>query len=137
ASELGDRISAYVLECPYQNLRTAVRNRTRTRLVPPFDRAAYAGLSVMAPLVLGDVDRISPIDAAANVPQATPVLILAGGNDRRATPKEAIAIGKRIGTNAEVVAFEKANHLDLHTSDPARYRETGLRFLSSCRPPDK
>lgn len=136
AGELGDRICAYVLECPYRDLRTAVRNRTRTRLVPPFDWATYAGLSVMAPLVLKDVNRISPLDAAANVPQATPVLILAGGIDRRATPEESIAIGKRIGTNAKVVVFERADHLELHRSDPARYRETGLRFLSSCRPSD-
>jgi pimeloyl-ACP methyl ester carboxylesterase len=135
--ELGERVSGYVFECPYQDLRTAVRNRTRARLVPPFDWVAYTGLSLTAPLVLGDANHISPIDAATNIPKSTPVLILSGGNDTRATPAEAAAIGKRIGPRAEVVVFEGAGHLDLHRADPARYREIGLQFLATCILPNQ
>jgi pimeloyl-ACP methyl ester carboxylesterase len=82
--------------------------------------------------VLGDVDRISLIATARGIPNETPVLILAGGNDRRATPTEAIAIAERIGPNARVVIFDGAGHLELHRTDPNRYRELGLQFLAAC-----
>jgi len=132
AGELGDRAGGYVLECAYRDLRTAVRNRTRNRLVPPFDWLAYAGLSLTAPLVLDDVDRVSPLDAAGAVPKSLPVLLLAGGADRHATPAETVAIGERIGPRAEVVVFDGAGHLGLHHADPARYREVASRFLAAC-----
>jgi pimeloyl-ACP methyl ester carboxylesterase len=83
-----------------------------------------------APLVLGDVDRISPLDAAGAVSKNVPVLILAGGNDQLATPAEASAIAERIGQRAAVEVFEAAGHLELYRSNPGRYREVGLRFLN-------
>lgn len=131
AEELGERVGGYVLECPYRDLRTAVRTRTRLHLFWPADRAAYAGLAVTAPLVLGDVDRISPLDASARVPKGVPVLILAGGADPLATPAEATEIGERIGPRAEVVVFPGAGHVNLYRTDPTRYRELGLRFVAS------
>ena len=94
-------------------------------------------MSLTAPLVLGDANRISPIDAAANIPKNTPVLILAGGNDTRATPAEAAAIENRIGPRAELVVFEGAGHLGLHRANPVRYREIGLQFLASCTLPNR
>jgi pimeloyl-ACP methyl ester carboxylesterase len=135
AGELENRVGGYILECPYRDLRTAVRNRTRTHLDPPLDGIAYAGLSLTAPLVLDDVDRISPYDAAAGISRSVPVLILAGGNDSRATPAEAIAIGERIGARAEVIVFDGAEHLGLHRTDPERYRKVALRFLAACPSP--
>ncbi|HEV3435879.1 MAG TPA: alpha/beta hydrolase [Gemmata sp.] len=136
ASELGNRVGGYALECPYRDLRTAVHNRTRARLPPLLSWVAYAGLSLTAPLVLGDVDRISPLDASTSVPKDIPVLLLAGENDRLATPAEATALAERIGSRAQVVVIEGAGHLDLHRTDPIRYREIGLRFLASCRVAD-
>jgi uncharacterized protein len=136
ASELGNRVGGYALECPYRDLRTAVHNRTRARLPPLLSWGAYVGLSLTAPLVLGDVDRISPVDASAGVPKDIPVLLLAGGNDRLAMPSEALALAEQIGSRAQVVVFEGAGHLELHRTDPIRYREIGLRFLASCRAAD-
>jgi uncharacterized protein len=136
ASELGNRVGGYVLECPYRDLRTAVHNRTRVHLPPPMSWTAYAGLSLTAPLVLGDIDRVSPVDASAGVPKDIPVLLLAGGNDRLATSAEAVALADRIGSRARVVVFEGAGHLDLYRTDPIRYREIGLRFLASRRAVD-
>lgn len=133
SGELGPRVAGYALECPYRDLRTAVRNRVRVRLPQPFSWAAYTGLSITAPLVIDDVDRISPIDAAAEVPKDVPVLLLAGGADAVATPAEAVAIGERIGRRAEVVVFESAGHVALYATDPERYREVGRRFLARCR----
>jgi pimeloyl-ACP methyl ester carboxylesterase len=137
AGELGGRVGGYVLECVYRDLRTAVRNRTRLHLFPPLDRMAYAGLSLTAPLVLDDVDRISPLDAAAGVPKDVPVLLLAGATDRHATPAESVAIAERIGPRAEVVVFDGAGHVGLQQADSRRYRELGLRFLASCPAPGR
>ena len=137
AADLGDRVGGYVLECVYRDLRTAVRNRTRSRLVPPFDRIAYAGLSLTAPLVLDDVDQISPLDAAALVPKDLPVLLLAGGADRHATPAESVAIAERIGPRAELVVFDGAGHLGLARTDPTRYRAVATKFLASCPSPGR
>jgi pimeloyl-ACP methyl ester carboxylesterase len=133
ARDLGPRAGGYVLECPYQDLRTAVRNRLRLRLPPVADRVAYAGLALTAPLVLPGADAISPLDAAAGVPPGTPVLVLAGGADRRATPGEARAIADRIGPNAELVVIEGGDHLTLHRADPGRYRAVVLGFLADRR----
>src|SRR5207245_6234762 len=49
ASDLGDRISGYILECPYRDVRTAVRNRTTAYLPFLVDRLAYAGLTLAGP----------------------------------------------------------------------------------------
>jgi uncharacterized protein len=136
ASELGNRVGGYILECPFRDLRTAVHNRTRLRLPLPLSWIAYAGLSFTAPMVLGDIDRISPLDASAGVPKDTPVLILSGGIDRMATQEEAFALAERIGSRAQCIVFEGAGHLDLCRNYPDRYREIGLRFLASCRADD-
>lgn len=97
---------------------------------------AYAGLSLAAPLVLGDIDRISPRNASFGIPKDVPVMLLAGENDRLATPEEAAAIGEQIGPSAHVVVFEGAGHLELDRSDPGRYRKIGLQFLSSFQVAD-
>src|SRR5207244_392971 len=73
SEELGGRVKGYVLECPYQNLRTAVRNRTRVYLPWLIDSIAYLGLMTMSPLVLSDIDRIAPLEAADGIPEGTPV----------------------------------------------------------------
>jgi alpha-beta hydrolase superfamily lysophospholipase len=132
AAELGPRVSGYVLECPYRDLRTAVRNRLRTRLPWGFSHVAYAGLRLMAPLVLPDFARISPLQAAPGVPRETPVLVLAGSADARATPEEAREIADRLGPRTELVVIEGGDHLQLEKPDPGRYRATILGFLAKC-----
>jgi alpha-beta hydrolase superfamily lysophospholipase len=132
APELGERVCGYVLECPYRDLRTAVRNRCRVYLPPGLDVIAYAGLRVAAPLVLPDFDRISPLDAAAGMPPDARVLVLTGTADRRATPDEARAITDRLGPRAELVVVEGGDHLRLDAPDPDRYRRTLLGFLERC-----
>lgn len=135
----GKRVHGYVLECPYRDLWTAVRNRTRTYLPPLLDSVAYTGLVVVSPLVLEDVDRISPVEAAAKVPRDLPVLLLAGGEDRRAQPQEAREIQQRLGPQARLIVIEGADHLRLLQADPEQYRVCVTRFLdeASSRPPDR
>jgi alpha-beta hydrolase superfamily lysophospholipase len=132
AAELGPRVRGYVLECPYRDLRTAVWNRLRTRLPWGFSHAAFAGLRLTAPLVLPDFDRISPREAASDVPRETPVLVLSGTADHRATPDEAREIADRLDPRAELAVIEGGDHLQLEQPDPARYRATVLGFLAKC-----
>lgn len=136
AGEPGPRVSGYVLEYPFRDLRTAVWNRLRTRLPWGVRHAAYAGLRLTAPLVLPDFDRISPLDAAsggaARGAGTRPVLVLAGSADSRAPPDDARAIAERIGPRAELVVIEGGDHLALDAPDPARYRATVLGFLAKC-----
>ncbi|MDB5309865.1 MAG: alpha/beta hydrolase [Gemmataceae bacterium] len=133
AADLGPRVCGYVLECPYRDLHTAVRNRTRHYLPPVVDAVAYAGLWVTAPLVLPNGGKISPLEAASGMPPDLPVLVLAGGADRRALPGEARAIADHLGPRAELVVIEGGDHLALARADPDRYRAAVLGFLERCR----
>jgi alpha-beta hydrolase superfamily lysophospholipase len=129
APELGERVRGYILECPYQDLHTAVRNRTEYFLPIGFDRLAYLGLLTVSPLVIPDSDKISTVKAISDVPNETPVLILAGGSDRRARPEEARALYDRVQRHGQLVIFEGADHLQLMQNEPEGYRRTILDFL--------
>jgi alpha-beta hydrolase superfamily lysophospholipase len=128
---LSDQVQGYILECPYSDLRTTVRHRLELYLPPVAREIAHAGLLTAAPLLLPELDQISPLRASADVPAHAHVLILAGGLDRRATPQEATAIRKRLGDRAKLVVFDRAGHLDLFHSDPALYRKSILKFVNS------
>jgi uncharacterized protein len=133
AEELGNRVQGYILECPYQDLRTAVRNRTEFFLPPGLDRLAYAGLLTVSPLVMPDSDKISPVEAIGEVPASTPVLILAGSCDRRARPEEARALYDRIQDHAQLVIIVGADHMQLMRTDSVAYDKTAQEFLRKCQ----
>jgi pimeloyl-ACP methyl ester carboxylesterase len=133
AGELGDRVRGYILESPYQDLRTAVWNRTQVYLPPVLDVLAYAGLLMVRPLVLPDADRISPVQAITEVPPSIPVLFLAGRADTRARPEESKALAERIRSHAQLVTIADADHLHLANADPAAYRSAVMNFVASCR----
>jgi alpha-beta hydrolase superfamily lysophospholipase len=137
APELGDRVAGYILECPYRDLRTAVRNRTRAYLPPVAEFVAYAGFSTVAPAVLPDADEISPAGAASRIPPSARVLVLAGAADRRATPEEAAAVAGAVGGRAELVVVEGGDHLRLAAADPVGYRKAIVGFLERCSQPGK
>ena len=132
AEELGGRVRGYLLECPYQDLRTAVRNRTRQYLPPVLDFVAYAGLRTVAPAALPDFDRISPVDAIAGISSQSRMLILAGGADRRATPAEARTLHERCRCPAELKVFDGGDYLRLSDADLVGYRDAVHSFLSRC-----
>jgi uncharacterized protein len=133
AGELRDRISGYILECPYQDLNHAVRNRTAIYLPAGADWFAYQGLDLVAPLVLSDVAKISPLEAIGEIPEDVPILILAGSRDRHARLEEAQAIYERVKSHAELVVFEGASHLNLFATDAALYRHSVLQFLEKTQ----
>ena len=128
AEELGDHVQGYVLESPYQDLKTAVWHRTETYLPPILDRAAYLGLRIAALLLVPDLDAIAPVRAVVHIPAATPVLIMAGGADQLARPEEARALYDRVRPHGRLEIFPGATHHDLADVDPSRYRRLILDF---------
>jgi pimeloyl-ACP methyl ester carboxylesterase len=132
SAELGERVDGYILECPYRDLWTAVRNRTQLYFPPVVELAAYSGLALVGPAVLPHADRICPVEAASGVRGRA--LVLAGGADGKARPEEAREIAERIGESAELVVFEGAGHMKLSKTDPERYRDVVMRFLCGACP---
>jgi alpha-beta hydrolase superfamily lysophospholipase len=139
APELGTRVSGYILESPYRDLRTAVRNRTEAYLPPVLDRVAYCGLICVCPLVLSDVDRIAPIESIGAIPESVPVLLLAGSADDRSRPQEARDLYSRVASHGRLIFFEGARHESLLGSNSAQYREAVLQLLkdATCGVPEK
>jgi pimeloyl-ACP methyl ester carboxylesterase len=131
AAELQERVAGCILDCPYRDLRTAVRNRTAIYLPPVADWIAYQGLDAVAPLVLPDVAKIAPLEAVGKIPPTVPLLILAGGADREATPDEARVLFERARDHGRLVMFEGATHSKLLDADPDLYRRSVLGLLES------
>src|SRR6185312_9473508 len=98
----------YVLECPFRDLKTAVRNRTAEVLPPVLEWVAYEGLLAVAPLVIPHLEKVAPVEAVAGIPEGVPVLILAGGDDSKARPWEARAIFERVRSHATLVVIDGA-----------------------------
>jgi alpha-beta hydrolase superfamily lysophospholipase len=132
APDVGPAVVGYILECPYRDLRTATRNRTRHYLPPVLEYVAYLGFTAVAPAVLPDVDTVSPLKAAGQVPPGPRVLVLAGGADTRATPDDAAAIARALGDRAELVVVPGADHLMLADVDRDGYRRVVTGFLMKC-----
>jgi fermentation-respiration switch protein FrsA (DUF1100 family) len=133
ASELNDQVAAYILECPYRDLRTAVWNRMEYYLPPLLRNVAYAGATLVAPLVLPDVDTISPLKEASSIPQSSRVLVLAGDKDRRARPEEARDIHARLQGPARLVIVPGGDHVKLFEADPTIYQQAVLDVIAKCR----
>ena len=132
AGELGHRVAGYILESPYQDLKTAVWNRTDTYLPPVLSHAAYLGLRAVGPLFLPHLDEISTVQAIGGIPTDVPVLILAGGADRLARPFEAQALFSQVESHGKLVVFPGAEHHNLPDSAPDLFRRTLLEFCNRC-----
>jgi pimeloyl-ACP methyl ester carboxylesterase len=131
ADELGERVGGYVLECPYRDVSTAVRNRTRMYLPAGAEWAAYQGLRLAAPLVLSDIQKMAPISEIAHIPASVPVLILAGAEDRHARPEEAQALYECVQNHGRLVVFAGAGHMQL--SSCGDYWPTVFSFLRQTK----
>ena len=112
ADELQTRVRGYILECPYRDIRSAVRVRTSAYLPWPLDFVAYSGLNLVGPIFMPEIDRMSPFDRVTAIPVTVPVLVLAGGRDKRALPDDVKAIYGRISSHARLLLFPNAGHGD-------------------------
>jgi uncharacterized protein len=135
AGALGHRVQGYILESPYQDLKTAAWNRTDTYLPPMLSHAAYLGLRVVGPFFLPNLDEISPLKAIRGIPNDVPVLILAGDADRLARPAEAQALHRQVATHGRLVLFPGAGHHDLPGSAPNLFKQTLLEFCGEVKGP--
>ncbi|MFO1023281.1 MAG: alpha/beta fold hydrolase [Planctomycetales bacterium] len=132
AGKLSTRAKGYLLECPFQDLEHAVRYRTDYYLPVPLNGIAYAGLRVVAPVMIGDIRTVAPRDQAQFIPETIPVMFLVGDRDRRAPLADTQAIATQIKSPVEIVRFENGDHLELLASDPQKYRESTLKFIERC-----
>lgn len=132
AGDLGERVSGYVLECPYRDVRTAVRNRTSAFLPVVLDRVAYAGLALVGPLFLPDIDRMAPVDRIGDIPPGVPVLLLVGKQDDRARPEEVEEMYGRVSSHARLVVLDGAGHELCGLCDTDPYREAVLGFIAEA-----
>jgi alpha-beta hydrolase superfamily lysophospholipase len=128
ATELGNRVQGYILESPYQDLKTAVWNRTDAYLPPVLSHAAYLGLRAVGPLFLPNLDEISTLKAMSGIPKAVPVLVLAGDADRLARPEEARALYHQVEAHGRLVFFPGASHHNLPETAPGVFKRTLLEF---------
>ena len=124
--ELGRRVHGYILESPYQDLKTAVWNRTQTYLPPILAQLGYFGLRLVGPLFLPDLEEVSPFRRSAAFLSDVPVLILAGEADPLARPAEASALLDRVTSHGELAFFPGADHHNLFLSALDRYRHLVL-----------
>jgi len=129
--ELGHRVRGYILESPYENLKTAVWNRVENAVPAVIGWVAYRGLLAVSPLVLPDLDQIAPVEAIAGVPDDVPVLILAGDLDRMARPQEARALWERVQAHGDLHIFEGSDHIQMIVTDRARYRSAVIGLIDA------
>jgi alpha-beta hydrolase superfamily lysophospholipase len=129
AGDLKERVGCYILEAPYRDIYTAVRNRTSAYLPRPLGFLAFAGLVGVSPLFLPDAQRMAPVERIADIPASTPILLLAGGRDDRSRPEEMEEMQARVSSHARLINFDGAGHEALRQDDPARYREQTLGFI--------
>lgn len=132
AGDLGGRVRGYVLESPYRDIYSAVRNRTAAYLPVPLDLVAYGGLVAVSPLLLPEAGRMSPLDRIADIPASTPILLLAGGRDDRARPDDVRTLHRRVAAHALMLVFDGARHESLWAFDPGRYGDEVSRFIEEA-----
>lgn len=130
---LGDKVSGYILECPFQNLRIATRNRVQLVFPAGVEYAVYQSLNLIAPVFLGDIDRIAPETAAAKIAPGVPMLILAGEHDRLATPQESMAIAQSAGPCARCCVIPNGQHSNLIFTNPDALRREYDRFFAELK----
>ena len=133
APELGNRVQGYILESPYQDLRTALRHRTQIYLPSGLDRLASLSLELVSPLVLPDLDRISPLDNIDKIPADVPILLMAGAKDPRARLQEAQGLQEKVASHARLVVFPEARHQSLQGNDPTLYQASVDDFLTKAK----
>jgi pimeloyl-ACP methyl ester carboxylesterase len=96
AEELDRRVAGYVLVGPYASLELATVRRTERYLPPLIDDVAFGALWVGGRLVLPELDRIAPCQAATRMPSDLPVLVIAGERDARAPVEDARCIARTL-----------------------------------------
>lgn len=133
APDLGSAVAGYALECPYTDLKTALRRRAEMSLPWPLSLVGYAGMRIAAAYYLPHLAEIAPIEAIKNVPAEATILILAGGQDRRSTLADVDRLAAAAGKRARVRIFAKAGHLNFVSTEPEDYRHALTTFVDQVK----
>jgi len=131
ARELGERVQGYILECPYRDLKTAVRIRLRNYLPSGLNGIAYAGMLTVSQVLLPNLDEISPRKAMGTVPRNVPILILAGRCDPLATLDEARDLTSAAPGDCQLVVFETEAHIPVIRADCETCRSSVIKFVTA------
>jgi pimeloyl-ACP methyl ester carboxylesterase len=111
APELGGGVQGYLLESPYEDLRVATRNRLAMQLPGALVEPTLALLALWSWAFLPvSMDDLAPVEAATRMPTSAEVVVLAGGEDRHATPEEARRVVAAIPGRATVVVLPGVGH---------------------------
>jgi alpha-beta hydrolase superfamily lysophospholipase len=129
AETLGTQIDGYILEAPFQDLKTAVWTRLNQRLPPIFSHVAYAGMVLAGQIVVPHLDEISPATAISKVPASIPILIVAGNHDPLATMPEAEAILQCSGSNCRLEAINSHAHIPALLADRKKCQDAVSGFI--------
>jgi alpha-beta hydrolase superfamily lysophospholipase len=92
-------------------------------------------MKLVAPLVISNIDQISPLKAAAKMPAGVPLLVLTGTADQRALVAESQAICDCCNNHAQLIIIQGGDHLKLMETDESAYRKAVLKFIGKCNLP--
>jgi alpha-beta hydrolase superfamily lysophospholipase len=128
-SELGNRVHGIVMEQPFRDMYTVVKQRTDLFLPPVLSHVAYAGLILMGNVVLPHYSQIAPIQLAQKIAPQVKVWILTGGKDNRADPSEGKSIYDAIQSHADLYCFPDAGHESLLEHDKNNYTKHAQKWV--------
>lgn len=134
-SEDSQRFDALILEAVYTSFEKAVANRVRLHagdLGPLGDALAWLVLRTLDLRYGIAADDLRPIDRIPEVD--TPVLIIAGEEDRHTTPEDSRRLFEAALEPKKLWQVEGAGHVDFHRHAPAIYEERVLSFLAKHLP---
>ncbi|MBX9653236.1 lysophospholipase [bacterium] len=132
ASEFSYPWAGLILECPYRHLVDSAMWRRGELYIPwGVSHAAFAGVKILAPVILGKAATNSPLDAIDRVPANIPILFIAGSRDRRAPVEDSEALARKAGSRASVVIVEGADHETIFNTNPTQYEQALRVFFAN------
>lgn len=139
AALLGDRplqVDAMVLEAVYSDIELAARNRLQMRFGALGDWLLPLLTLQLEPRAGVSADQLRPIERIDEV--RSPVLIMAGSDDRHTTLAESQRLFAAANQPKRLWVVPGAAHVDLHRFAPQAYRAQLIAFLDEhlASPPD-
>lgn len=119
---------AAIVECPFDSLLSAVKNRLRMMRVPSFP---LAHLMVFWGGVQFGYNGFAhrPVDYASNV--TTPTLVIGGGEDRRVTLPQLRSVYDTLAGEKQLVIFQKSGHGGYVDDDERRWKKAVREFIDA------
>ncbi len=134
AKDLGDRVSGYWLEQPYNALATATWRRLQQQLPPVLDSVAYTGMWMWSSALLPvPLTQIAPCQCVCDIPADCPLVILSGDADQHLPLADVQELFEQVRDRARLVVFRGAGHLAMPETDPALYERELDAFLERVR----